>query len=416
MHALFSATPRKPGSKRSRYLLSYCFFNVTRKPNTFTQRRRDAKLYTDAPTVDAGNYLVFHWTCRPARHLKGLIMKKIAYAAFILGVLLTTAPASAQTDAPTKKPCAVLLGTNVVDLGTLMKYETGTHAFHISNTGETPLKIKGVVSTCGCIKGTASTSLIPPKEEGVITVLLKASEVHNAFSRSVWVLTDDPQKQRIPLTLKGVCVPVFQGVPQSQVPLRSLDAAVVWTNDVTLTASETNTFLGAPTLTGGDFAKIDVTVKTNMADKMSYDVRTVIKPLDSAQHVAAVTFPVIGKPGTDPGTVRLQFQMQIGAELHVTPNKMLINPAGKTPSRRIAVQTSGGIINTNLLNWSPVLEGVDVSFVPVGKSGIRFNTLLTVTVSDEAARRLLKEKTELTFSYPDHKPAKLSFASIADAE
>ena len=341
-------------------------------------------------------------------------MKSTSSIAFFLGFFLTAATTSAQADAQAKTPRAVLLGTNVVDLGTIMKYEVATNAFRISNAGGSPLKIKGVISTCSCISGKADKPILQPNEEGVITVLLKASEVHNSFSRSAWVITDDPKKSRIMLTVKGECVPVFQGLPHMPITLRAMDASVVWTNEVTLTASETNTFLGLPTVSGGEFANIDVAVTTNVADKMSYAIRTVIKPIDPALHVATVNFPVIGRPGTEPGTIRLQFQTQIGAELHVTPNKMLLNPAGRNTPRRRAVQPSTRGASTNLLSWSPVIEGVDISFLPSGKNSMRPNILLTVKVSDEAAQRLLKENTVLTFTYPNHKPATFSFAPIAD--
>ncbi len=343
-------------------------------------------------------------------------MNKTAYTAFFVGALLTTASASAaQADATTKKPCAVLLGTNTVDLGTVMKYETKSTEFRICNAGEAPLTIKAIISTCSCISGKASKPTLLPKEEGVITVLLKASEVHDSFTRSCWVFTDDPKKARIMLTVKGECVPVFQGLPHMPVALRAMDATVAWTNEITLTASETNTFLGLPTLSGEEFAKIDVAVKTNVAEKMSYVIRTVIQPIDPDLHVATVTFPVVGKPGTDPSPIRLQFQTQIGAQLHITPNKMLLNPAGNNTPRRFAIQPSGSA-KTNLLSWSPVIEGVDISFLPSGKGGMRPNLLLTIKVSDEAAQRLLKENTELTFTYPNHKPAKLSFGPIAGAK
>ena len=366
--------------------------------------------------VKPGNRMATGATiCYIVVFLKVLFMKITSYAACFLGVLLTTATASAQEGAQTKRPRAVLLGTNTVDLGTLMKYEIATNAFRISNAGESPLMIKGVVSTCSCISGKADKPLLQPKEEGVITVILKAREVHDTFSRSVWVMTDDPKKPRILLTVKGECVPVFQGLPHMPVILRAMDDTVAWTNEIKLTASETNTFLGLPTLSGEEFANIDVTVQTNVAEKMSYAIRTVIHPLDPAQHVATVTFPVIGRPGTEPSHVRLQFQTQVGAQLHITPNKMLLNPAGKNTPRRFAIQPSGSA-NTNLLSWSPVIEGVDISFVILGKGGMRPNMLLTLKVSDEAAQRLLKENTELTFSYPDHKPAKLSFATIAEAK
>ena len=341
-------------------------------------------------------------------------MKKPSLAALTLCFCLATSLASTEQGAFAKPPVFVL-PTNSVEIGTINGYEFKNAVFHIANAGESPLNITNIIPTCNCISGTVNKPILQPKEEGLITLRLDAKLVHDTFKRSVWVESNDPKNPRLLLTVKGTTMPEFMGLPPMPIALRASDATAVWTNSLTLTASETNLFLGTPTIKSNDFANIDVTVITNAAEKMSYTVITVIKPFDSESHITSVTFPVIGRPGTEPGPVRLQFQMKVGAKLNVTPNRLLLNPTGKTAPKRLVVHTSERVANTNLLSWTPAREGVSITVQP--PKGIRSNILLMIEVSEAAAQRLLKETNPvMTFNYPNHKPTTFSFSDMSQGK
>jgi hypothetical protein len=321
---------------------------------------------------------------------------------------LIGAIASAQQEAQPKLPVAVV-STNLVMLGTINSYETKKCEFRISNAGEAPLQIQELIPTCSCITGIASKTTLQPKEEGLVTLSLDARLVHSKFTRSVWVVTNDPKTPRILLSLKGDLQPLFLGLPPMPVSLRAKDANTVWTNSFTLTAAETNMFLGLPMIQSNEFVQLSLTITTNVAERMSYTVTTFVKALAPTLHAASVTFPVIGRPGTKPNPIQIKFQTKTGAELSVIPNRILLNPDGSTLPKHVVIHTSESVANTNLLSWTPMIKGVDISILP--PRGFRSNILLTVNVSAEAGKRLLKEdKRALTFTYPNHKPAKLSFA------
>jgi hypothetical protein len=343
-------------------------------------------------------------------------MKKRFLSALVFGFFLIATSASAQQNTQTNLPHAVLLSTNVVDLGEVMDYELRNTDYRIRNDGTAPLRFHRVISTCNCISGTVSKSTLQPQEEGVVKVVLIGNKVHGAFKRAVWLKTNDPKKPMIMLSVEGEAVPVFQGLPDKPVSLRAVDAQIVWTNSLTLTATMANTFLGSPIISN-DFAQIAVTVKTNSAEKMSYAITTIIKPLalDLERRAFNVFFPVIGQPGTDIDPLRLRFDMKLGAELSVKPNRLLLNPSGKNKSASFLVSTTERVADTNLLSWSPTIEGVSVSITPYSSKS---KILLSVNVSGEAAQRLLQadKETELTLSYPNHKPAKVSFGASAEAK
>jgi len=335
-------------------------------------------------------------------------MKRTRLLSAVLGFCFATNLVSAQQDAQPKTPI-ITVSSNIVQLGNINSYETRKTEFRISNAGEAPLQIQELIPTCSCITGLASKTLLQPKEEGLITLSLDARLVHSKFTRSVWVVTNDPKTPRILLSLKGDLQPLFQGLPPMPVSLRAKDANTVWTNSFTLTAAETNMFLGLPTIQSNEFVQLSLTVTTNVAEKMSYTITTFVKALAPTLHAASVTFPVIGRPGTKPNPIQIKFQTKTGAALSVTPNRILLNPDGSNLPKHVVIHTSESVANTNLLSWTPMIKGVDISIQP--PRGFRSNILLTVNVSAEARKRLLKEDYRaLTFNYPNHKPVKLSFA------
>ena len=59
---------------------------------------------------------------------------------------------------------------NTIDYGQVTKTENGTRDFTFTNTGNAPLIITNVLSTCGCTVPTKPTEPIMPGKTGKITV------------------------------------------------------------------------------------------------------------------------------------------------------------------------------------------------------------------------------------------------------
>ncbi len=320
---------------------------------------------------------------------------------------LATAMAFAQQEVRAEPP-RLVLPTNSVELGRISGYEIRTNTFRIANSGGAPLNIKSIVSTCSCISGKASPTVIQPKAEGLITLRLDANLVHGVFKRAVWVETDDPEKPRVMITLTGESMPLFDGVPPLPIALRAADLGTAWTNEITVTVTETNFFLGTPEITDREFAHVAVTVKTNAAPLMSYAITTIITPTGPDLRKVTVTFPVTGRAGTEPRPLSLYYQIRIGAELRAIPQYIQLTPAGKAYQTRLMIRTTDNSANPEHLRWAPELEGVDISQLP--HNG-RSNITLMVKVAEGAAPRLLESKAGLTFTYPGHKPLTIPFVT-----
>ena len=90
-------------------------------------------------------------------------MKKIIYVAFVLFSITLVAQTGAKIE--------FTAADNTVDYGTVYKEsDSGTRSFEFKNTGDAPLVIANVQSTCGCTVPTRPTEPIMPGKTGKIEV------------------------------------------------------------------------------------------------------------------------------------------------------------------------------------------------------------------------------------------------------
>ena len=123
-------------------------------------------------------------------------------------------------------PCQVTLGgmedgslvvpERTHTFGTVKQGETITHTFVIRNTGSAPLKIARMeLSQQGMTA--RMKPVIPPGEEGQITVRWDTARLKGDISGEVVLHLDDPGQPPVVLLLKGVVKPVLEVLPSSAV-------------------------------------------------------------------------------------------------------------------------------------------------------------------------------------------------------
>lgn len=111
---------------------------------------------------------------------------------------------------------AVFLSETTHSFGTVMQGETINHAFVIRNAGSAPLKIARMeLSELGMTARV--TPLIPPGQEGKVTVKWDTLRVKGELTGEVVVYLDDPAQPPIVLLLKGVVKPPLEIVPSRAV-------------------------------------------------------------------------------------------------------------------------------------------------------------------------------------------------------
>ena len=113
---------------------------------------------------------------------------------------LVTNPKSASETS--NKQAAIKFDKEEHDFGTLLQGEVVTYAFHFTNTGNMPLIISEVGSSCGCTVGDYPREPIAPGKTGDIKVTYNSSGHHGFQSRFLTVMSNtNPAKTT--LRIKG---------------------------------------------------------------------------------------------------------------------------------------------------------------------------------------------------------------------
>jgi len=117
----------------------------------------------------------------------------------ILFILLIYAPQvlSAQNSGP-----MISFDTDTIDYGEITKGSDGVRTFTFENTGDAPLEIQGVRSSCGCTIPKKPEKPIAPGEKGEITVRYDTNRV-GVFRKTITVNTNVSSNSIIALKIKG---------------------------------------------------------------------------------------------------------------------------------------------------------------------------------------------------------------------
>jgi len=109
--------------------------------------------------------------------------------------------------------------------GTLGTGMTGSHRFEIRNTGGGPLVLSRGTGSCSCTLsdlGDATEGgsaggrrIVAPGASTFVTVTWQGKPPGGSFRQYVTILTDDPRRPEIVLTVEGMVVPTWRAVPDA---------------------------------------------------------------------------------------------------------------------------------------------------------------------------------------------------------
>jgi len=91
----------------------------------------------------------------------------------------------------------------VYDFGAVYNGTTVKHTFRLKNAGTAPLTISGVRTSCGCTAAQPTKSHLLPGEDSAIAVSFDTHADHGPATRTITVLTNDPDHQQLQLTMRG---------------------------------------------------------------------------------------------------------------------------------------------------------------------------------------------------------------------
>jgi len=124
-------------------------------------------------------------------------MKNIAIILFV-GLL------SLGLNAQDKKVAKIEFKTDVIDYGTIEKGSDGVRVFEFTNTGNAPLIISKVKSTCGCTVPKKPEGPIMPGETGEIEVKYDTNRVQPI--RKTITVFSNAETPTVALKIKGLVV------------------------------------------------------------------------------------------------------------------------------------------------------------------------------------------------------------------
>ena len=108
--------------------------------------------------------------------------------------------------APTKTAMAkIAFETEVIDYGTIIQDANGEKVFSFKNTGDAPLLITNVKTSCGCTVPEYSKDPILPGDSGDLKIVYDTKRL-GAFTKTITVVSNAEAGTKV-LKIKGTVVP-----------------------------------------------------------------------------------------------------------------------------------------------------------------------------------------------------------------
>lgn len=100
-------------------------------------------------------------------------------------------------------PKVEVIGGTELDFGTMRVGTERSHPFRIRNSGQAPLELAVLGSTCKCTIGSLGKSKLEPGEETQVTLTWKAEGVLRDFAQTAKIGTNDPRQTEVLLSIRG---------------------------------------------------------------------------------------------------------------------------------------------------------------------------------------------------------------------
>jgi hypothetical protein len=89
------------------------------------------------------------------------------------------------------------------DFGNVKQGKILTHVFVFQNTGNSPLLINKVLTSCGCAAALVSEKRVEPGKKGKIKVTLNTRGYEGTLTKYIYVESNDPKQQQKQLTISA---------------------------------------------------------------------------------------------------------------------------------------------------------------------------------------------------------------------
>lgn len=97
----------------------------------------------------------------------------------------------------------VVIDRTEYDFGTLDMDSSGSREFKLTNAGEAPLTLSEGGTSCRCAMSKLEREKVPPGESAKVTITWKPTDKPGPYQQTATILTNDPAKPQIVLTIMG---------------------------------------------------------------------------------------------------------------------------------------------------------------------------------------------------------------------
>ena len=291
-------------------------------------------------------------------------------------------------------------GSNIKNVGVFKDSESPVAEYTVVNSGNTDLRIKEILKTCGCNYAKVDKKDLAPGEEAKVSVGIEPHTLDGPFSKLVYVVTEPKSKKMVSLTVTGECVPLFNIRPAIQINAGKLKNGVSWKGSFDISTKSPVTF-GETAITSNCPASAEL----KQAGALAWELPVSLTTPTNSKFKCKITLPVI-KPENRP-PLTFQISGRSGTELIAIPRTLIIKKNGpytKNVTLKI-IGKRGRKLNPEELTVTPKIKGLSCKSEPERNGGLR----LELIISKELSERLSQEDTmQLNMSVPDAAPAILN--------
>ena len=124
-----------------------------------------------------------------------------------------TPVAPPRNDSSDPQP-SIVVDQDTYDFGVMDSMSVGYHDFPIKNVGNAPLTLAEGRSTCSCTIGSVGAGEVPPGGSTTVNLEWRGKKNAGPFRHSATVLTNDPTRPRVTLTVQGRMTGWLRAVPR----------------------------------------------------------------------------------------------------------------------------------------------------------------------------------------------------------
>jgi len=131
------------------------------------------------------------------------------------GRLTPAEAAKVGLDTPSEEaPPEVVVDDVTYEFGIMDGTTTGTHDFIFKNVGKGTLKLTKGHTTCRCTMANLEQDEVPPGQSTKVHLEFKGKGFNGPYKQTATVLTNDPKRKQVELTVSGKIIPILRAVPE----------------------------------------------------------------------------------------------------------------------------------------------------------------------------------------------------------